>query len=223
MLNPYEYADEQIAQMKRDVNAEFTNAHLAMSFDKLNVISVVKPQIINLYNRLMLHNRRIFRRVVEHAYDDAVEEVKESGEEVDSEEIAQKKKDSIQAVLFILNGTIHPVSGYDYRNETIRKRDRLFERVFSVQTRLGLREAFAHAAKLWANQSRQYIDYHVDEARKTAFRDAGIEYVEWVTRRDNKVCPTCGERNGKIYHIDSVPEKAHQNCRCTIRPIKRTL
>lgn len=51
-----------------------------------------------------------------------------------------------------------------------------------------------------------------------ASRDAMVTYVEWVTQRDEKVCPICGPRDGVIYRIIDVMDiwPAHPNCRCLI-------
>lgn len=48
--------------------------------------------------------------------------------------------------------------------------------------------------------------------------------VEFVTRRDNRVCPICEALDGNIYEVDSVtkiikngpviPDDTHPNCRC---------
>lgn len=48
--------------------------------------------------------------------------------------------------------------------------------------------------------------------------------VEFVTRRDNKVCPICEPLDGNIYEIDpltkiikngpAIPDDTHPNCRC---------
>lgn len=48
--------------------------------------------------------------------------------------------------------------------------------------------------------------------------------VEFVTRRDNRVCPVCEDLDGNIYDVDpitkmvidgvNIPEDTHPNCRC---------
>jgi hypothetical protein len=49
-------------------------------------------------------------------------------------------------------------------------------------------------------------------------RDTMVTYVEWVTKRDEKVCPICGPRDGVTYRIIDVMDiwPAHPNCRCTL-------
>ena len=45
-----------------------------------------------------------------------------------------------------------------------------------------------------------------------------VTYVEWITSRDEKVCPICGPRDGVVYRIIDVMDiyPAHPNCRCRI-------
>ena len=239
MTDPYKFADEQIAKMREAVNNAFSNAMLLMRFDKINLISEVKTQTRVLFYNLDELNKRFFRKVVRKAYEDAVEEVREGGFDVNTESITGMLEGSIEGVLSRLYSDIHPMTGYSYRNETERKRDRLFETVFAAsaqrtiadaseqevlqpilhtRTQERVRIAMTHGAKLWYGQSRQYIDLHVDEGRKQAFEDAGVTWVEWVTRKDEKVCEECNALNGMVFKIGNVPPKPHRNCRCTIRP-----
>jgi SPP1 gp7 family putative phage head morphogenesis protein len=51
-----------------------------------------------------------------------------------------------------------------------------------------------------------------------------VTYVEWVTSRDEKVCPICGPRDGVVYRIIDVMDiyPAHPNCRCRIERLSIT-
>ena len=49
------------------------------------------------------------------------------------------------------------------------------------------------------------------------------QMVEFVTRRDSRVCPICEAFDGKIYEVDEhgrakggprIPDETHPNCRC---------
>lgn len=45
---------------------------------------------------------------------------------------------------------------------------------------------------------------------------------EWLTARDERVCPQCAGLNGKVYKLaDRTRPPAHINCRCTIIPVVR--
>ena len=78
-----------------------------------------------------------------------------------------------------------------------------------------------------------------------AYAKAGIEYKQWFTAEDGRVCPFCYEMHGKIVgvrdnyfnrgdvmEVEDLPKAAlvfsyedvgypplHPNCRCTILPV----
>lgn len=51
-------------------------------------------------------------------------------------------------------------------------------------------------------------------------KEAGVEYMIWITTRDNRVCPICREFDGKRYQVSGkhpMPvEDTHPNCRCVV-------
>ena len=75
------------------------------------------------------------------------------------------------------------------------------------------------AIRYWSQQCGQYAIDFTDLALMQAFEDAGVEEVEWVTEKDERVCSTCGPMDGKIFPIDDTPAKPHPNCRCHLRPV----
>lgn len=125
---------------------------------------------------------------------------------------------ALVAALFLLYS---PVTKYQYRNETERKRERLADGILSAKHRQDVRDVYNTGAKVWFNQARQYIDMSVDTAREAAFEDAGVTDVKWVAQKDGKVCKECRERDGMIYRIGQVPDKPHPRCRCYIVPVSR--
>lgn len=64
-----------------------------------------------------------------------------------------------------------------------------------------------------------------NEGAKRTYRAAGVEYVEWSTVMDDRVCSTCmdlqSESRAKPWLIDSptVNPPAHVNCRCHLIPV----
>lgn len=52
-------------------------------------------------------------------------------------------------------------------------------------------------------------------------RQDRFPYVQWITQRDERVCPICGPRDGRIYTKMEVRYiwPAHPNCRCIIQPL----
>lgn len=48
----------------------------------------------------------------------------------------------------------------------------------------------------------------------TRSRQQGYSYVRVLASNDERVCPTCASRNGRVYPIDRVPIPWHPRCRC---------
>lgn len=47
-----------------------------------------------------------------------------------------------------------------------------------------------------------------------------VQYVKWVTMRDERVCPRCGPLHGKVYPLGGNPAiPVHVRCRCQILPM----
>lgn len=65
--------------------------------------------------------------------------------------------------------------------------------------------------------------HHV--ANVTTYAEAGVEGVavvaEWLATKDDKVCDTCEEMNGKRFSLDEILPliPAHPNCRCCAIPV----
>ena len=66
---------------------------------------------------------------------------------------------------------------------------------------------------------RQYADNMVYFARLRAFEDAGIEYVRWVTQKDERVCHDCDDLDEEIFPIADAPAPLHPRCRCELHPV----
>ena len=61
----------------------------------------------------------------------------------------------------------------------------------------------------------------INTASLRAYQEAGVNYVEWVTADDEKVCPICGARERKVYQVSLAPNcPDHPNCRCVLIPYK---
>jgi hypothetical protein len=66
----------------------------------------------------------------------------------------------------------------------------------------------------------QGLDVHVttevsvisDDQAMRAMRASGAEYVRWITAQDEKVCPYCASRHGRIYLADRISIPAHPRC-----------
>lgn len=61
---------------------------------------------------------------------------------------------------------------------------------------------------------------NINTASLHAYEKVGIQYVEWVTAEDERVCEICGPRDRKVYPLQFVPFcPDHPNCRCVVIPV----
>ena len=56
------------------------------------------------------------------------------------------------------------------------------------------------------------------DARSEYFREAGVEYVQYIAAMDERTRPEHAARNGKIYRHSDAPWLGEYNCRCTLAP-----
>lgn len=63
--------------------------------------------------------------------------------------------------------------------------------------------------------------YAYNAVAKDRYRRNGIEFVEWLTATDDRVCEQCGPLDGTRYEIADAPEcPLHPQCRCTLIPVR---
>jgi len=110
------------------------------------------------------------------------------------------------------------VTLYRFDTETERKAYRLAE---TLEVATDRSYEIDKALRYWSQQLGQYAINMTDYAMIQAMQDAGVEYVEWITMRDEKVCNECRPRDGEIYRIDEIPAK-HWGCRCRLRPVLKS-
>lgn len=108
------------------------------------------------------------------------------------------------------------VTLYRFDEETERKAARLAEAIIASHNKA---EEVDKALRLWSLQVAQFADNTVVRATKDAYAEAGVEKVEWVAEKDDRVCSTCDKRDGRIYALDNVPPIPHFRCRCTLVPV----
>lgn len=147
-------------------------------------------------------------------YEEIGEEVSRYGYKDIGKISAKVKKTLAETVLSSPNS----VTKYEYENEVLRKRDRLSE---ALRTRSDVNSEWRRAVSLWLNMTAQYADIVTDETALRAYKDAGVEYVMWVTQEDEKVCEICKPLDGEIFPINETPDKQHWHCRCYLAPIER--
>lgn len=169
-----------------------------------------------MITRLLKSNRREYKKIVQGATDEAIEDLKALG--------------LATAIAISADGTYvdkvlkehNPVTGYLYNAEADRKRARLAEALMTallIKSRADYHNELRKFANLWHTQTLQYGETMVDKARVDTFKKNGIRRVMWKAENDAKTCSVCKERDGKVYPINAIPVKPHYNCRCWIEPL----
>lgn len=59
-------------------------------------------------------------------------------------------------------------------------------------------------------------------AAKANYQANGITLGTWQATADDRLCPTCGARNQKVYRLKDIVMPAHPRCRCFISPMSQT-
>ena len=108
------------------------------------------------------------------------------------------------------------VTLYRFDTETDRKAYRLAE---TLEVAADRDAEINKALRFWSQQLGQYAINFTDYAMIQAMQDAGVEFAEWVTMKDEKVCRECGALDGQVFRVDEFPSKPHWGCRCRMRPV----
>lgn len=210
----YRYLDKLLAEAKKKIRTEFNRISVT-GFDELNVVNTRKATQ-EMFDRFLNDNEAMYLRVAKDAYKKAVKAAKEenfSGEEsaIDSAFITS-----------VLTG-YNLVTGYLYDKESDRKRLRLNEQILTAREYSDsqmFQDSLRRTANLWWTQTTQYGISMVDEATIKGFKDMGVKKARWIAADDEKTCPTCGERDNKVYRLNKIPPKPHYGCRCYIVPVR---
>lgn len=210
----YRYLDKLLAVAKKKVKSAFNHLDV-MGFDELNVVNTRKATQ-EMFDRFLADNEAMYLRAAKDAYMKALKAAKK---EVYSGKESEMDESLVAAVLTSYN----LVTGYLYNKEAERKRMRLNEQILTAReynSRELYHDSLRRTANLWWTQTSQYGLSVVDRATIRAYQDMGVENVMWIAADDEKTCPTCGGRDGKIYEMLKIPEKPHYGCRCRIVPVK---
>jgi len=204
----FKQADKAI----RDINKRNLRAFdrlKTLKFDELNVLQSVTKVYDDAVRIAKLRYQQI-------AYDAYIAAMVEAGV---SEKKARKEAEEELWDLFILDllEEENETTLYSFDNEIERKKQRLIEALSVAHNK---DEEIDKALRLLTLQLAQYADEAVVAATIKGYKDAGIKRVRWVTMEDNRVCAECQKRDGKIYDIDKVPDRAHWKCRCILVPVK---
>lgn len=205
----YDACDKAIQEMNRENLKSFGKLKLA-KWDQLNIVK----EVTKLYHESARKARKKYYDEAFEVYllvlgmfDDDPAEVREKAEKSITSEWVEE----------ILTQT-DLVTLYRFDSETDRKAYRLVEALGATESK---DEEIDKALRLWSKQLGQYAINFTDYAAVKAFKDAGVEMVEWITQHDERVCNECYALDGQIFRIDEIPRKPHWGCRCFWKAVFR--
>lgn len=198
----YDTADRALRDMnKRNLRA----------FDKLKMLPFDETNIIHSVSKVYADSIKLAKlRYLQIAIDAYIAALIMAGiEKKKAEEMAED--DITEDWILDMLEEYDPVTLYQFLPEAERKKDRLVEALIASHNK---NEEVEKALRYWTLQVTQYAIKSVDEATIDGFKEAGVKKVRWIAQDDEKVCPVCNERDGKVYRIDKIPPKSHYGCRC---------
>lgn len=116
---------------------------------------------------------------------------------------------------------VNHVTQYIFVNEYERKLARTIEELISSSNKSDINKNINKAMKYWNRQAKQAGDNITMEAALLGAKSAGVKKVIWVTQEDERVCPKCSEKDGKIFDIDKILMPLHYNCRCYFKIVTK--
>lgn len=207
-INYYAPCDLAIKAMNREMVESF--GRLKMSkWDEVNIIRTV----VSVYRASVRKARKRYWEVAFEAY---VLGMIILGEDTKKAQRMADKSITMEWVDERLDQTDF-VTLYRFNSEAERKAYRLAEQLEVSTDRNRLIDK---ALKDWSRQIGQYAITFTDDAVVQAFKDAGIERVQWITEEDERTCRSCSSLHGTEYQIDEIPPKPHYGCRCRLKPIR---
>lgn len=202
--NPYSAADKANALLKKKTAKRLSKCRGDLIL-LLWLTDEVMKKVTALYRDMDKDASAALLDVAKASYRQCVE----GGEEPDNKWLSKE----------ILKSPC-PVTGYIYENEADRKKDKAIEAISAVRKSADKADALIRNVKYRQTQSEYYTDYVTDMAMLKAYSDADVQKVKWLTMKDEKTCADCKGLDGKVFPIDSVPDKPHPRCRCRIVPVK---
>lgn len=203
MRNIYERADKAI----QDMNRENLKAFDALKLSRMDGLHIIQ-MVMQVYKK----SEELARlKYYEIAFEVYVLTLIETGMKAKEAHAKAEEVIDYDWVDEMLEETDF-ITLYRFTSETARKRDRLIEALAAANGENRDAE-IDKALRYWTRQVGQYCLNAADYARIEAFEDAGIEWVQWITQHDERVCDECYPRDGQVYRIGEVPTK-HYSCRC---------
>ena len=208
-VNYYEACDKAIKVMNRELVEDFGRLKLA-KFDQVSVIQLVTAT----YRAIIKRAKKRYYGIAFEAY---ILGMMACGADAQT---AHKKADKAITMAWVeqkLNQTDF-VTLYRFYSETERKVYKLAE---TLEVSPEKNREIDKAMKYFSQQLGQYCINFTDYAVVQAFKDYGVEMVEWISERDDRVCNECFALNGQLFPIDEIPRKPHWGCRCHWKPVFR--
>ena len=209
-VNVYEACDKAIREMNRENLRVFGQLKLAR-WEEIKILNMV----MKMYRDSARKARKRYYEIAFEAYLLAMAMCRVAA--VKAHAMAEEAIDE-EWIEYILTQP-DPVTLYKFNTETERKAVRLAEALEEAPNR---NMEIDKALRLWSRQLGQYAINFTDYAMIQAFKDAGIEMVEWIAVMDGRECHECHAYNGQVFRIDEIPRKPHWGCRCRLRPVFRT-
>lgn len=208
-VNYYEACDKAIKAINKELVDDFARLKL-VKFDQISVIR----EVTVLYQAIIKRAKKRYYGIAFEAY---VLGMMICGE--NSQKAHQKAEKAINMgwVEEKLNQTDF-VTLYRFYSETERKVYKLAE---TLEVSPNRNREIDKAMRYLSQQLGQYCINFTDYAIQKAYEDYGVEYVEWVSEKDNRVCNECYAMNGQLFPIREIPRKPHWGCRCKLKPVFR--
>lgn len=200
----YDEADNAIRNINRQNLRIFSRLKSKlMKADELHIIR----DVTSTYDESIALVERWFLRIAQLAYTQGRKDADNKGK--------QNPIDRGWLIDFLMMAD--ETTLYKFLPEAERKKARLIEAAAAAQDK---GHEVDKALKLWTRQIGWGAVSVVDAATIEAFEDAGVTKVKWVTKKDRWVCGECWDRDGVIYEIKNLPQKAHPGCRCRLVPVR---
>lgn len=120
-------------------------------------------------------------------------------------------------------GQYDAVTRYVFNKELNNKRLRLLEAVVLAGNEASpsdaVKTATDKALQYMTKQFRQFGDDITLAVLRQVYEDNDVRMVEWVTQKDERVCPECRALDGVRFPLKDAPPPQHYNCRCFLIPV----
>lgn len=229
----YDYTDKAYRQYAKSMVKVFSSLNRelqALPFDEMNVskgYKAVSMPVKKAYKRLYDELIDILILIAIEAFSADLPTVTAKQKKAVKFYVGKKdgfrKEKTFNAEAFVTAylDSDNYITLYVFNNEYERKLQRTIEEILASKNKSEVKKAIDKAMKYWNRQAKQAGDNITAEAYIEGLKAAGVKRVRWITERDERVCPKCNEKDGKIFDIDKILQPLHYNCRCTLEIIDK--